>query len=39
MAMMDDLKSNKLSCTTSGCHDTFHGVDKLGQVKFWKPAE
>jgi cytochrome c-type protein NapC len=38
-AMMRDLKSNKISCTTSGCHDTFHPVDKLGQVKFWKPTE
>jgi cytochrome c-type protein NapC len=38
-ALMGDLKSNKLSCTTSGCHDTFHPVDKLDQVKFWKPAE
>ena len=38
-AMMDDLKSNKLSCTTSGCHDTFHNVDQLSQVKFWKPSE
>jgi nitrate/TMAO reductase-like tetraheme cytochrome c subunit len=38
-AMMDDLKSNKISCTTSGCHDTFHPVEKLGQVKLWKPTE
>jgi nitrate/TMAO reductase-like tetraheme cytochrome c subunit len=38
-AMMSDLKSNKLSCTTGGCHDTFHPVDKLDQVKFWKPTE
>jgi cytochrome c-type protein NapC len=38
-AMMVDLKSNKVSCTTSGCHDTFHPIDKLGQVKFWKPSE
>ena len=38
-AMMSDLKSNKLSCTTSGCHDTFHPVDKLDQAKFWKPTE
>jgi nitrate/TMAO reductase-like tetraheme cytochrome c subunit len=39
MAMMDDLKSNTISCTTSGCHDTFHNVDKLNQLKFWKPLE
>jgi cytochrome c-type protein NapC len=39
MAMMGDLKSNKVSCITSGCHDTIHNVDKLDQVKFWKPTE
>jgi cytochrome c-type protein NapC len=38
-AIMNDLKSNQLSCTTSGCHDTFHNVDKLGQVKFWTPKQ
>lgn len=38
-AMMSDLKSNKLSCTSSGCHDTYHPVEKLDQVKFWKPAQ
>jgi len=37
-AMMGDLKSNSLSCTSSGCHDTFHGVDKLDHAKFWKPV-
>jgi cytochrome c-type protein NapC len=36
--MMSDLKTNTLSCTTSGCHDTFHPVDKLDQVKLWKPT-
>jgi nitrate/TMAO reductase-like tetraheme cytochrome c subunit len=38
-AMMSDLKANTVSCTTSGCHDNFHPVDKLGQLKFWKPTE
>ncbi len=38
-AMMSDLKANTLSCTTSGCHDTFHPIDKLGEVKFWKPTQ
>jgi cytochrome c-type protein NapC len=37
-AMMGELKSNGLSCATSGCHDTFHGVDKLDHARFWKPA-
>lgn len=38
-AMTSDLKSNKLSCTTSGCHDTFHNVGQLDHVKYWKPKE
>jgi cytochrome c-type protein NapC len=36
---MADIKSNKLSCMTSGCHDTIHNVDHLDQVKFWKPVQ
>jgi nitrate/TMAO reductase-like tetraheme cytochrome c subunit len=39
MAMMEDLKANRLSCISSGCHDTIHAVERLNQVKFWKPAE
>lgn len=38
-AMMNDLKSNTISCTTSGCHDTYHNVETLNQAKFWKPSE
>jgi hypothetical protein len=38
-AMIGDLKSNKLSSTTSGCHDTFHNVGQLDHAKYWKPAE
>lgn len=36
---MADIKSNKLSCTTSGCHDTIHNVGQLDHVKFWKPVQ
>jgi nitrate/TMAO reductase-like tetraheme cytochrome c subunit len=39
MAMIGDLKTNKLSCLTSGCHDNIHNVDKLDQANFWKPLE
>jgi len=35
-AMMDDIKSNKLSCVSSGCHDTIHNVQHLNAEKFWK---
>jgi nitrate/TMAO reductase-like tetraheme cytochrome c subunit len=36
-AIMDDIKSNQLSCVTSGCHDTVHNVVHLGQTKMWSP--
>lgn len=36
---MADIKSNKLSCMTSGCHDTIHNVDQLDRVKYWKPVQ
>lgn len=36
---MADIKSNKLSCLTSGCHDNIHNVKELDHVKFWKPVQ
>ena len=36
---MADIKSNKLSCVSSGCHDTIHNVPQLDKAKYWKPAE
>lgn len=36
---MADIKSNKISCMTSGCHDTIHNVKQLDQVKYWKPVQ
>ena len=33
--MMADIKSNRLSCLSSNCHDTVHDVDTLKDVKFW----
>ncbi|HEY2915527.1 MAG TPA: hypothetical protein VGK21_19325, partial [Candidatus Angelobacter sp.] len=36
---MADIKSNKLSCLTSGCHDTIHNVKELDRVKYWKPVQ
>jgi nitrate/TMAO reductase-like tetraheme cytochrome c subunit len=35
---MADIKSNKLSCVSSGCHSTVHNVANLNKVKFWSPA-
>jgi cytochrome c-type protein NapC len=38
-AIMADLKSEKLSCISSGCHDAVHNTDTLDQQKFWTPAD
>lgn len=34
---MAAIKSNKLSCTSSGCHEVVHNVTELDKVKYWKP--
>jgi cytochrome c-type protein NapC len=39
LAIMQDLKGNRMSCITSGCHDTIHQVDTLDRQKFWQPTE
>jgi cytochrome c-type protein NapC len=39
MAILDTIKSNQMSCVTSGCHDTVHNVASLGQAKFWSPIQ
>jgi cytochrome c-type protein NapC len=36
-ALMDDIKSNKTSCVSSGCHDMVHNVSHLDKVKYWSP--
>jgi nitrate/TMAO reductase-like tetraheme cytochrome c subunit len=35
---MTDIKSNKLSCVSSGCHDMVHNVSQQDHQKFWKPV-
>ena len=37
MAILDSLKSNEMSCVTSGCHDTVHNIDSISKAKFWSP--
>ena len=37
--IMDSLKSNQISCISSGCHDTVHNVAELSRMKFWRPGE
>jgi cytochrome c-type protein NapC len=39
MAALKEIKSNELSCVTSGCHDTIHNVESLEKVKMWRPLE
>jgi cytochrome c-type protein NapC len=34
--VMAEIKSNKLTCVSSGCHEAVHDVAKLGEQKFWK---
>jgi len=34
--IMADIKSNKMSCLTSGCHDQIHNTTKLSEVKYWE---
>jgi cytochrome c-type protein NapC len=34
-ALHDDLVSNRMSCLSSGCHDTVHNVAGLDTVKLW----
>jgi cytochrome c-type protein NapC len=33
------VKANKLSCVSSGCHETVHDVTHLDNVKFWNGAK
>lgn len=39
MTVLDSLKSNQVSCISSGCHDTVHNVGSLNKVKSWSPAQ
>lgn len=36
---MIDIKADKLSCTSSGCHENVHNVAQAGQVKYWHPEK
>jgi len=33
--IMKGIKSNDMSCLTSGCHDQIHNTTKLDSVKYW----
>ena len=34
--LLPAVKSNKMSCLSSGCHQTVHNVAELNKAKFWK---
>lgn len=38
-AMMDTLKSNQMSCISSGCHETVHNASEVSREKMWRPGE
>jgi nitrate/TMAO reductase-like tetraheme cytochrome c subunit len=35
---LEQIKSNQLSCKTSGCHEFVHGVKDLPGMKLWTPG-
>jgi cytochrome c-type protein NapC len=35
--IMMDIKSNKLSCTSSGCHENVHSIAQANHLKYWSP--
>jgi cytochrome c-type protein NapC len=37
-ATMAAIKSNRLSCISSGCHDVVHDIAHLKEAKFWKES-
>jgi nitrate/TMAO reductase-like tetraheme cytochrome c subunit len=37
--MLDEIKTNQISCVSSGCHDMVHNVAHLDQVKKWSPSK
>jgi cytochrome c-type protein NapC len=37
--LLPAVKANKVSCLSSGCHDTVHDVSRLKDLTFWKPKE
>lgn len=37
--MLVGLKTNQISCLSSGCHDVVHNVHELEDVEFWKGWE
>jgi hypothetical protein len=39
VAIMDSLKTNRMSCSSSGCCDTVHAAAQPGRVRFWRRGQ
>jgi len=39
VAIMDSLKTNQMSCISSGCHDTVHNASEIDHLKMWRPGQ
>ena len=37
--ILASMKSNQVSCISSGCHEFVHDVETLGDAKFWSPPQ
>ena len=37
--LLPAVKANKISCVSSGCHDTVHNTSQLDKVKFWREGK
>ena len=37
--LMDDIKNNKMSCVSSGCHDMSHNAAQVDGLKKWSPQQ
>ena len=37
--LLPAVKANKISCVSSGCHDTVHNASQLDKVKFWREGK
>ena len=38
-AIMAAIKSNELSCVSSGCHSNIHDIEHLDELKLWEAPE
>ncbi|MEZ4268544.1 MAG: NapC/NirT family cytochrome c [Myxococcota bacterium] len=35
---LDDLYSNRISCSNKGCHDSAHAIGEQGELELWRPT-